>query len=131
FNGSGRTWIKSDNPLVRSALKEKRHADGNGQAIPLTVAQLKLRKESNPLWHPLILCFAATAEEKRTWSANAENLAAHRIEQVLMLWTKRRRAKLATFENRTLTRETAERMERSIAGSGPRNSWGGVAVRIH
>src|SRR6202008_2857125 len=99
---AGRAWIERNDPLLRFAVKEKRHVDGNHQAVPLGVTHTKVGQETYATRYSPVLRSRLTAEQNGTGFAGADQLSGCRFDQVLMISRQLRAAQLAPFHRSAL-----------------------------
>jgi len=70
---------------LQAALEKKGHINGHHQAVPLAIGHAEIMEETNAPRHTLIFSMALVIEEDRAGIAGTNQLAAERIEQVLVV----------------------------------------------
>src|ERR1700683_4951878 len=85
FGGPGGTGVERDHSSMWRALEEESHINGNHQSVPLSVGQLKIRQELRAAWNSFVFCAALPIEKNRAGLAGADQFAAGRLDQMLVL----------------------------------------------
>ncbi len=84
FGGPGGAWIEGDHSRVGRTAKKERHTDGNHQALPLAVGEMKIGQAQDPPRHPLVFRPHA-AEQNGAGVAGAQKLSGTGFNEVRMI----------------------------------------------